>query len=151
MTLGWNLSIDKLGCSTSQVPDMASTKNNSKANLGLRLVEWAHTKHYSWLIRLNKRLLSIPYYLQKKDLQFIYIIIYIIKIYTCTNSALQFSTRNRAAIQLASLTYSWDSLPSGVHGVRDDVAILMVVHELHTMPHRIEKAPCLAFRIVCQG
>ena len=78
MTLGWNLSIDKLGCSTSQVPDMASTKNNSKANLGLRLVEWAHTKHYSWLIRLNKRLLSIPYYFQKR------LAIYILYIYAQT-------------------------------------------------------------------
>ena len=83
MTLGWNLSIDKLGCSTSQVPDMASTKNNSKANLGLRLVEWAHTKHYSWLIRLNKRLLSIPYYFQKRLAIYIsYIYIYMHKLST---------------------------------------------------------------------
>ena len=71
----------------------------------------------------------------------------------CTNSItiLKCSTRNREAMQLACLTYPKASFPSGVHGVLDDVAILMVVQELHTMPHRIEKAPCLAFRIVAKA
>ena len=105
MTLGWNLSIDKLGCSTSQVPDMASTKNNSKANLGLRLVEWAHTKHYSWWIRLNKRLLSIPYYFQKR------LAIYILYIYA--------QTQHFNFLQETGQPYNWQALR--IHGTHCQV------------------------------
>ena len=52
------------------------------------------------------------------------------------------------AILLATWTYCRSSRPSGVQTLLPEVAMLITVHELHTIAHSTVNWPCLAFRML---